>query len=154
MFGGDPAELHVPTCTVELCSPRSSSIKYFDIRHHFSFLTWVNQIEEKFTIKTGRSPGCSGTYILKKQQFSYRWITGIIHADTDLSASPFIGPGCRSITPAHWESPRNETAQLFGSITMKGALPARRDRVLLNGGFLGSDPSNRIAAEATNLTDV
>lgn len=37
---------------------------------------------------------------------------------------------------------------------MKGALPARRDRVLLNGGFLGSDPSNRIAAEATNLTDV
>lgn len=58
--------------------------------------------------------------------------------------------GCRSITPAHWESPRHETTQLFGSITMKGALPARQDRVLLNGGFLGSDSSNqnRIAAEA------
>lgn len=47
MFGGDPAELHVPTCTVELCSPRSSSIKYFDIRHHFSFLNNNQQDWEK-----------------------------------------------------------------------------------------------------------
>lgn len=69
MFGGDPAELHVPTCTVELCSPRSSSIKYFDIRHHFSFLTWVNLIEENALTRLGEVLAAVGLTFSKSSSF-------------------------------------------------------------------------------------
>lgn len=45
----------------------------------------------------------------------------------------------------HRESPCHETTQLFGSIIIKEALPVipvRQEKVLVNGGFGGSDWSN------------